>query len=142
MLKRHVLIWSRYNKISFHCFIKGILLENVHFYFWLHWVFLSEYGLSLVAGSEGYSPACGMWVSQCCGAQAVGCAGFSSCCCWAPLLQLADSWAQVQELWGMGSVSRQHMASSRTRDQRQGSPCIASRFLTTGPPGKPHEGLS
>ena len=40
----------------------------IYSYFWLHWVFVAERGLSLVAVSGGYSL---------CGVQASHCSGFS-----------------------------------------------------------------
>ena len=56
------------------------LLRNYHLFF-----IFSFAGLPLVAESRGYS-SCGAWASYCggfsCGAQALGHAGFSSCCHW------------------------------------------------------------
>ena len=53
------------------------------FYFWLHWLFVATHGLSLVvaAGATLHSSARASHCSgfSCCGAWALGHAGFSSC---------------------------------------------------------------
>ena len=42
----------------------------------------------------------------------------------------------TQESWRIGSVAPWHVESSRSRDQTHVPPPLASRFLTTGLPGK------
>ena len=61
---------------------------------------------------------------SCCGVQALGHRNFSSCSSWA------------QQLWCPGLVSLQHVGSARIRDRTWVS-CIAGRFFTSEPPGKP-----
>ena len=58
-------------------------------YFWLHWVFVAAYGLSLVVAS-GATLCCGAWVSHC--------GGFS--CCRARAL---GTWASVVAARGLSS---------------------------------------
>ena len=60
----------------------------IYFYFWLRWVFVAAHGLTLVAASGGATLRCGALASHCsglscCGSQALGHAGFSSCGAWA-----------------------------------------------------------
>ena len=47
-----------------------IIFKNLFIYFWLHWVFVTACGLSLVAASGGYAS---------CGAPSSHCGGFSCC---------------------------------------------------------------
>ena len=73
---------------------------NLFFYFWLCWFYIAARGLSLVAGSRGYSS---LW---CAGfslrwlllLQSTGsrCTVFSSCGTWAQYLWLAGSRAQAR----------------------------------------------
>ena len=100
-------------------------------YFWLHWVFIAARGLSLVAGSGGYSSL------RCTGFSlrwllllwSTGSrhAGFSSCSTQAQQLWLAGSRAQAQ-LWCTGLVAPRHVESSQTRAQTR-VPCIGRRIL-------------
>ena len=62
-------------------------LNYLFIHFCLHWVFVAVRGLSLVA-SSGATLHRDAWVSHCgvfscCGAQALGHVGFSSCGAWA-----------------------------------------------------------
>ena len=101
-------------------------------YSWLHWVFVAARGLSLVAGSGGYSSL------QCTGFSlqwlpslwSTGSrrAGFSSCGMWAQQLWLTGSRAQAQQLWRTGLAAPRHVGSSRTRDRTR-VPCIGRRIL-------------
>ena len=91
-------------------------------YFWLHWVFLAVYGLSLVALKRGYSPVAMHGASHCggfccCRAQSLGCVGFSSC-------------------WHMSAVAPWHMESFRTMDGTY-VPCIGRLILKHETTGKP-----
>ena len=63
------------------------------FYFWLRWVFVAARGLSLVAGSGGFS-CCGAWAL---GAQAsvVAARRLSSCVSWALERRLSSCGARA-----------------------------------------------
>ena len=78
-------------------------------------------GFSLVVESGGYSPAVVhrllIVVTSRCGAQALGCVGFSSCGTWAYLLR------------GMWDLLRSEIEPM--------SPALAGRFFTTEPTLKP-----
>ena len=84
-------------------------------YFWLHWVFIAASRFFLIVASR----VCSLVVVHglnTCGLQALRERRLSSC----------GTRAQLSHVW-----------SSQTRDWTC-VPCIARRFLTTGPPGKPH----
>ena len=106
------------NIMSLSAFIVGGLKKL--FYFWLHWIFIIEHKLSLVAMSGGYS-SCGMWDSHC--------GGFF---CW-----------EAQVLECLGSVVTAHGFCCPAACEifpDHGSnwfPALAGGFLTTGPLGKP-----
>ena len=60
----------------------GALLFIYYFFLWPHWIFVATHGLS-VAAERGLLSSCGVWASHCggffcCGARALGHAGFSS----------------------------------------------------------------
>ena len=55
-------------------------------------------------------------------------------------LQLAGSGALTHQLWRTGLVAPRHVGSSRPRIKPV-SLTLQGGFLTTGPPGKPHEQL-
>ena len=125
-------------------------------YLWLCWVFIAAHGLSLVVASGGYS--------------SLRCTGFSLQ--WLLLLRSMGSRAQAQQLWLTGSVVVAHGLSSygsRALKRRLSScgaqafllcsmwdlppckaglglkpmsPALASRLLTTVPPGKSHSLIS
>ena len=54
----------------------NFFLTNLFIYFWLRWVFIAAYGLSLVAVSRGYSSLWWLLLLQSTGSRL---AGFSSC---------------------------------------------------------------
>ena len=89
-------------------------------------------GVSLVA-MLGFSV---QWLLSC-GARALGHAGFSRHGTWTQQSWVLGYRAQSQKLWHMGLVARQHMGLSWTRGQTYVS-CIAGRFFTAEPPGKPN----
>ena len=69
-----------YHKVGMLAFSQNFavffFLIHLFIYFWLHWVFGTAHGLSLLVESRGYS-SCGAWASHCggfscCGAQALG----------------------------------------------------------------------
>ena len=70
------------------------------FIYWLRWVFIAAYGLSLVAASRDY---------------------FS--------LRCTGSRAQGQQLWPTGLVALQHVGSSRARAQNH-VPCTGRQILS------------
>ena len=117
-------------------FILKVFLFRKKIYFWLSWVFAVVFGLSLVAGSRGYSllrrvvfsfSRCGGL--SCCRARALVCKGLSSCSTWALELGLSScaAWASLLlGMWNLPGLGIKPMA-----------PALASGFLTTGPPGKP-----
>ena len=104
-------------------------------YFWLSWVFVAVHGLSLVAASWGYS-----WL-RCMGfslqwlllLRGMGsrCGGFSSCGSWALERRLSSCGSRAQLLHGMWDLPRPGIEPV--------SPALAGGFLTTAPPGKPHD---
>ena len=73
---------------------------------------------------------------SCCGAQALGCPGFSSCHIWAQQLQLLGSGAQTEQLRHTGLVASRHVGSFQTRLESV-SPSLAGGFFTTESLGKP-----
>ena len=103
----------------FISFLLLFLKVFIYLTFWLWWIFIAVYGLSLVAESRGYSSlGCVgfsfprlLWLQS---------TGFSSCSSWA-----LGSWAV---LWSVGLVVLQHVGSSWTKDQT-GVPCIARWIL-------------
>ena len=105
---------------------EGHLLYSLNqFYFIYNFI----YGCagSLLLGSLSSScpkrellSSCGAWASHCggsscCGAQALGHAGFSNCGVWARQLQFSGSKAQAQWLWRTSLVAPQHVGSSRSK---------------------------
>ena len=99
-----------------------IFLKFYLFSFWLLWIFLAVRGLSLVVVSRGYSLV-----------SVQGCSLQGLLLLWSTssrvlgLASVAAVWAQFVATW--------HMESSWTEDWTR-VPCMAGRFLTTGPPGK------
>ena len=101
-------------------------------YLRLCWVFISVWGLSLVAASGGHSL---LW---CMGfslrwllllwSMVSRHSGFSSCGMQAQQLWLTGSIVQAQQLWCTSLVAPQNVGSSRTRTQI-GVPCIGRRIL-------------
>ena len=101
-------------------------------YFWLHWVFISACGLSLVAASGGYSSlrcTCFslrwlllLWST---GSRH---AGFSNCGSQALERRLSSCGAQAYLLRGMWDLPGPELEPM--------SPAWAGGFLTTVPPGK------
>ena len=90
-------------------------------YFWLCWVLVATHGLSLVLRGRGYS-SYGPWASHrggfsCCGARALACVGLSSC---GTMLNCPLACGILVPGPGIKLVSL----------------ALASRVLTTGPPGK------
>lgn len=79
----------------------------------------------------------GVSVSHCgglsCGAQALGCLGFSSCSMWARFVRYLASGVLAQQLWSLGLVAPQHVEFSGMGDRTHAS-CIV--FLTTELSGK------
>ena len=79
--------------LLFLCYL--FILKNNFIYFWLHWVFIAVFGLSLVAASRGFSSL------QCMGfslqwlpllrSTGSGCMSFSNCSMWAQQLLLLGS---------------------------------------------------
>ena len=99
-------------------FLKNFKKIYLFIYLWLCWVFVAVLRPSLVVESRGHSLVVArgflIAVAYCCGVQALGLAGFSSCGMWA------------QQLWCTGSVAPRHVGSSQTRDQIC-VPCIATQ---------------
>ena len=88
-------------------------------FIWLHWVFISARGLSLVVASRLLS-SCAAWASHCsdsscCTAWALGHPGCSICSMWAQELHLRALVCRLNS-WGMGLDILGHVGSSRTRD--------------------------
>ena len=110
------------------CFVTVFLFILFVYYFWLHWVFVTACGLSLVVASGSYpSLRCvgfSLWWLLLLWSTGFRCVGFRSCGMWA------------QQLWCMGLVAPWLVGSSRTRLEPI-SPALASGFSTTAPPGKP-----
>ena len=85
MMSSHPLrAWS--DPIALRSLSEDPFFKRSFIYLWLSWVFVALPGLSLVVASRGYS-----WCSAqalhcsdipCCGAQALGHTGFSSCDTW------------------------------------------------------------
>ena len=106
-------------------------------YLWLRWVFVAARGLSLVAGSRGYS--------------SLQCAGFSLW--WLLLLQSTGSRHTGFSSCGSQALERR-LSSCGARAQlprgtwdlpgpglKPVSPALADGFLTIAPPGKPNQCL-
>ena len=91
----------------------------IYFYFWLHWIFVAQHGLSLVVASGCYSSlrCSGFSLRWLLLLQSTGSRhpSFSSCSTWAQQLWLAGCRAQAQQLWNMGLVAPWHVGSSWTR---------------------------
>ena len=84
-------------------------------------------------GEWGTLSSCGVWVSHCrdfcCGAQALGCAGFSSCSSWAleHRLNSCGPWAWLlHNIWDRPRPGIKPVSLA-----------LAGRFFTSEPPGKP-----
>ena len=113
-------------------FFLNVYIFLILFYFWLCCVFVAALGLSLVAGSGGYSS---LWCAgfslrwllllRSTGSRRTG---FSSCGTWAQQLWLVGSRAQAQQLWCTGLAAPRHVGSSWTRDQTR-VPCVSRRIL-------------
>ena len=114
---------------------EGYFILFIYFYFWLHWVFIAVHGLSLVVASGGYSllwcvgfPSWWLLLLQSTGSRSVG---FRSCGSRALERRLSScgAWAQLlHSMWDLPGPGIEPM-----------SPALASRFLTTAPPGKSQE---
>ena len=124
-------LWSRRRPGLSVCFLlffyMTVLFKINVIYVWLHWVFVALCGLSLVALH------CRPWLLivvalSCCGAQALGCLGFSNCCTRAQWSQLVGSRVRAQKLWRTGLVAPWQVESSRTRDWTC-VPCIGRQIL-------------
>ena len=113
---------------------KSLVFKKIYlFYFWLHWVFVTARGLSLVAASGGYSS---LW---CAGfslqwllllwSTGFRRTGFSSCGSQALEHRLSSCDAQASLLCSMWYLPRPGLEPM--------SPALAGRFSTTAPPGKP-----
>ena len=121
-------------EVMFHC----VFFFNL-IYFWLRWVLIAAWGLSLVAVSGGYFS---LWFTvfslQCLlllwsmGSRHVG---FSSCGMKAQYLWLTGSRAQAQQLWHRGQLLRGMWDLPRPGLKCM-SPALAGGFLTTVPPRK------
>ena len=111
-----------YLSIKSYCLFLQRTLTDFFFFFlnvWLCWIFVAADGLSLVAASRVYSSL--QWTSHCggfscCGARDLGTQSFSSCGSWAQLLR---------SIWDLPRPGIKPV-----------TPALASRFLTTVPPGK------
>ena len=114
-----------------------------NFYFWLWWVFVALWRLSLVAASGVYSSLQWLVLLQstgsrdtsfsCCGMGALGHVVFSSCRGWAQKWRPADSKAEAQQLWCTSLVAPWSVESSRDWTHAL---ALAGRFLSLVPPGK------
>ena len=89
------------------------------YYFWLCRVFVAARGLSLVVARGGFF---------CCGARALGRAGFSSCRSRALEHRLSSCGTQASSLRGMWDLPGPGLETV--------SPALAGGFLITAPPGK------
>ena len=96
-----ILTGVRWYLIVVFFFKINLFLFNL-FYFWLHWAFVAESRLSLIAVSGGYSSPCG--------AQASHCGGFS--CCRAQALGMLASVVVARWLSSCGSWALEHRLSS------------------------------
>ena len=94
-------------------------------------------GFSLVAASRGYASLRQARASHCsclscCGVQALGCLGFSSCGSWALEHRLSSQGARAEVPRGMRDLPRPGIELV--------SPALAGRFFTIELPGKPTDG--
>ena len=89
-------------------------------YFWLGWVFVVAYRLSLVEASGGHPVVAARGLLDVVASLVV---------------EHSLSALEIQQLWHTGLVVPEHVGSSWTRDYTH-VPCIGGGFLTTGPPGK------
>ena len=80
----------------------------------------------LLSSSSAWAPHCGVFC--CCGAWALGHAGFSSCSVCAQQLQPPGSRARASELWRSVLVALCHVGSSQARDWTH-VPCIGRWIL-------------
>ena len=101
-------------------------------YFWLHWVFITVRGLSLLVASGGYSSlwcaGFSLWWLLLLRSTGSRYAGFSSCGTWALEHRLSScgSWAYLLHgMWDLPGPGHEPV-----------SPALAGGFLTTAPPGK------
>ena len=82
-------LWAKFSNPSFEQSVVFFFFFKNYLYFWLRWVFVAACRTSVVVASWGYSSLqCAGFLLQrggffCCGAQARGRAGFSSCGTWA-----------------------------------------------------------
>ena len=102
------------------------------YYFWLPWVFVAVYGLSLVWASRGYSGH---------GARASHCGGFSYCAALAVGAQTSVVGSpQAREQVSLRSGTQALLPSSGWKLPGPGIEptfhALPGRLLTTGPPGK------
>ena len=111
-----------------HGIVSDLKQKSWHF---LNFIFIYQFvfgsaGSSLLhelfssCGEQGPLSSCDVWASRCggfscCGAQALGHAGLSSCGMWAQQLWLPGSRPQAQQLCCMGLVAPRHVGSPQTR---------------------------
>ena len=120
-------------------FLKNKFIYYLFIHFWLRWAFVAVCGLSLVVASRvtlhcsAQASHCGSF--SCCGAQALGAQasivlahGLSSCGSQALEFRLSSCGARAYLLYGMWDLPGPRLEPI--------SPALASRFLTTAPPGK------
>ena len=125
-------MWREILQSATHCSELLKLLLNLLIYFWLRWIFVAVFGLSLVAVSGGYS--------------SLQYAGFSLR--W--LLLLRSTGSRQGDFSSCGSRALEHRLSTRGTwtlllrgmwdlpgpGLEPMSPALAGGFLTTAPAGK------
>ena len=77
----------------------------------LHWLFSRCGERGLLSSCSACASHCGSFF--CCGAQALGRPGLSSCCTWAQQLRFPGSRAQAQWLWHTSLVAPWHVGCSQ-----------------------------
>ena len=110
----------------------SLLSNYISFSVWLHWVFITACGLSLVSVSRGYSSLrCSgfpLWWLLLLWSMGSRHTGFSSCGSQALVDRLYSCGTWAQFLQGMWYLPRLGINLEY--------PALTGRFLTTGPPGK------
>ena len=104
VLAHSLSVWDKRKYIKLSCLFHPLLIASSNFFFlidffnfWLSWVFIAAYRLSLVAASRGYS-SCGVWAPHC--------GGFSCCRAWT--LGSMGSVAAAQGLQSLSSGAVAH----------------------------------
>ena len=124
-------VWQKKSQWS----ILSIFYNFILFiYFWLHWVFVAAYRLSLVAECRGYSllrcTGFSLWWLLLLWSTGSRHAGFSSCGLRAPERSLSSCGSRAKLICGMWRLPGPGLEPV--------SPALAGGFLTNAPSGKPY----